>query len=337
MSNPDTVILKALLQADGEFVSGSDLATQLGMSRVGVWSRLEKLREEGFHFEGVRHKGYRLMAEPQALHAQLLEVYLEHIDQQVAIHFHDSIDSTNSEAERLLAAGTPTPFVVVAGEQTHGRGRLGRVWHSPRIGNLYASFVFRPGLPYPRMQNITLWLGAQVCDYINRTTGLPVGLKWPNDLILDNRKVAGMLTEARIDADHTRDLVYGLGLNICGRIETWPEEVAKMATCLSAHTSEPLKPNLFAAGLITAVLQAYDSFINTDVTPLLLKLWQRYDVLTGKQISTSRNGKPINGTAEGIDASGALLLRTESGEIQRLHSGEVSIGSANLSSETSSG
>lgn len=326
MQDADHIILRSFLQAGDTFVSGSRLAERLGISRVGIWARLEKLKAEGFAFEAVRNRGYRMIQEPPILHGKLLEAALTECYGAVNMRFLDAVDSTNSEAERLLALGESAPLVVVAAQQTKGRGRMGRQWHSPRSGNLYASFAWRPGLPYPRMQNITVWLGICVCQYLRERCCIPAWLKWPNDILIEGRKVAGMLTEARIDTDQTRELVYGLGMNIMGDTTTWPEEVAKVATTLASYSPNPIALNSVAAGILATVLNAYTVFRHSDVTGEMLKQWQECDALFGQTIQTELNGQTVTGQAAGLHPSGGLRLKLASGETRILHSGEVHIG-----------
>ena len=214
MNSPEFIILCELLDHDPDFVSGTALARKLGMSRVGVWMHMEKLRAQGFEFEALRNHGYRIRRPPAELNPLLVQAYLKPRRQPLDLLWLPEIDSTNAEAERQLAAARPTPFVVLARRQSLGRGRFGRVWHSAGHGNLYASFVFRPRLEPGRMSTFTLWMGANLCDLVANFCSLQPGLKWPNDLYFGGRKFGGMLTEARIDADQIRDLVFGLGLNV---------------------------------------------------------------------------------------------------------------------------
>ncbi|MDP0500307.1 MAG: biotin--[acetyl-CoA-carboxylase] ligase [Verrucomicrobiota bacterium JB022] len=328
MSQTDVIILKSLLTAKGDFVSGNDLAQQLGISRVGVWARLEKLRESGFAVEAIRHRGYRLLEEPRRLNEPLLQAYLELAEARIPVFFHETLDSTNSEAERRLANGQAAPFVVVSGSQTRGRGRLGRRWYSPEEGNLYASFAFRPETSHARMQAITIWLGLCVCHYLHEAHEMPVRIKWPNDLILEGKKVAGMLTEARIDADRTRDLVFGLGLNVSGDLVDWPSDVAEVATTLSAHAGKQLSINQLAAGLVKCCAEAYDAFLQGTHLPAMLELWQQYDAFEGQIIRAEYRGKMIEGRAEGIDETGALKVRLDSETLISVNSGEITIGTS---------
>ena len=166
MNSPEFIILCELLDHDPAFVSGTALARKLGMSRVGVWMHMEKLRAQGFEFEALRNHGYRIRHPPAGLNPLLLQAYLKPRRQPVDLLWLPEIDSTNAEAERQLAVARPTPFVVLAGRQSQGRGRFGRVWHSEGHGNLYASFVFRPRLEPGRMTTFTLWMGANLCDLV---------------------------------------------------------------------------------------------------------------------------------------------------------------------------
>lgn len=324
----DTYILKALLENKSEFVSGNVLAKELGVSRVAVWARLEKMREHGFEFKAVRHRGYRMVNEPEGLNASLIRAHLALLDPKAKILFFPQLDSTNSEAERQLAAGRQTPFVVLAGEQTQGRGRMGRRWHSPdKEGNCYMSLIFRPDLSPQRMQTFTLWMGLNLCELLNEFCKTAVKLKWPNDLILSDKKVGGMLTEARVDADRTRDLVFGLGLNVNGRCRDWPRTLGRNATSLSEARGKRIPANELTAHIIKIGLQSSQLFFERDCELKMLALWKRYDCLSGRKVEVKSENDSVSGYVVGIDNSGSLQLRTGSGKIIALKAGEVSLGS----------
>ena len=325
-ASADLVILRELLEHETGFVSGAKLATKLGVSRVAIWQQMEKLRDQGFTFEAVRSRGYRLAARPAKLNAALIIAYLAARAKSLRVVCLEEVDSTNDEAARLLADGHPAPFVVLARRQTRGRGRLGRAWHSADNGNLYASFAFRPRLAPGLMQTFTLWMGVNVCELVANFCGAQPGLKWPNDLLFAGRKAGGMLTEARIDADQIRDLVFGLGLNINSPASAWPGELARRAISLAEHVQAPQDLNRFTAALIGRVLLAYESFVDGDYAGKFADLWHRYDVLRGKPIILLEGTRRHAGTALGIDDEGALLLRDERGKTHRFRAGEVTLG-----------
>ncbi|MFA6959604.1 MAG: biotin--[acetyl-CoA-carboxylase] ligase [Opitutaceae bacterium] len=322
---PETVILAELIASEPEFVSGSALAKKLGISRVAIWQYMEKLREQGFTFEAVRARGYRLTARPTGLSAALVQAYRRDRAGDCPMQLLDEIDSTNDEAARQLAAGKEAPFAIIAQRQTKGRGRFGRAWHSESNGNLYASFAFRPRLEPARMQMFTLWMGANVCELIASFCRTAPGLKWPNDLLFDGRKAGGMLTEARMDADQIRDLVFGLGLNVNSPAGGWPDDLADRAVSLAEHTRQPIDLNKLTAALIGRVLQAYDRFIDGSYSKTFADLWNRYDVLRNRPVAVLTAAHRVAGIALGIDDEGSFVVRTENGRTERFRAGEVTL------------
>jgi BirA family biotin operon repressor/biotin-[acetyl-CoA-carboxylase] ligase len=328
MPSTDLVILRELLAREPGFVSGTALAAKLGVSRVAIWQHLEKLREQGFGFEAVKSRGYRLTGRPTELNALLIAAQLKARARDLPLMLLDQVDSTNDEAARQLAAGRPAPFVILARQQTKGRGRLGRSWHSEANGNFYASFAFRPQLSPQRMPTFTLWMGVNVCEVIANFTGLRPGLKWPNDILFDGRKAGGMLTEARIDSDQIRDLIFGLGLNVNAPAGTWTGELARRATSLAVQAGAPLDGNRFAAALIGRVFLAYNRFVEGEHLDTFADAWNRHDVLRGQPVAVLQGAKRIAGTARGIDDAGSLLIRDRQGRTHRFNAGEVTLEKA---------
>lgn len=325
MSSTELVILRELLAREPGFLSGTELAKKLNMTRVSVWLHMEKLRAQGFAFEAARSRGYRISQRPTELHLGLITAHLKGRRGNVPISLLDEVDSTNDEAARQLAAGRPAPFVILARQQSRGRGRLGRSWHSEANGNLYASFAFRPRIPPNRMAIFTLWMGVNICELIANFTQLAPGIKWPNDILFDGRKAGGMLTEARVDADQIRDLIFGLGLNVNANTDAWPAELARRVVSLAQQVNAPLDINRFTAALIGRVLLAYEQFAECEHLASFADLWQRYDVLRGNRITLLQGDRRIAGTAMGIDDEGLLLIRPANGRLQRFNAGEVTI------------
>lgn len=319
------IILRTLLAAGDEFVSGNDLADALGMSRVSVWGRMEKMREYGFEFEAVTRKGYRLSKKPDSLNEWMTQAYIDPGLDLPSLVFLNSIDSTNSHATRLLANDFDAPFILLANEQTAGRGRLGRKWFSPPGANLYLSFAARPNVPPNRMQLFTLWMGVFIANELREWLDLPISIKWPNDLYFENKKLGGMLTEARIDADAIRELIFGMGLNINLSSNQLPDELKETATSLSALAGRPLDVNKTAAKLVQAISTAYTQFLQGGVRKQFENLWPNFDVLKGRTITAMVKNKQVEGIASGLDDMGSLILKTKTGKILTLNSGEVHI------------
>jgi BirA family biotin operon repressor/biotin-[acetyl-CoA-carboxylase] ligase len=325
MPTVEHVILRELLARDPDWVSGSALAAKLGVSRVAVWQHMEKLRAAGFGFEAQRSRGYRIATRPATLYAPLIETLLKVRPRNFSLLVLDEVDSTNDEAARQLSAGRPVPFAVLARRQTRGRGRFGRTRHSESDSNLYSSFAFRPRVEPERMQTFTLWMGLNVCELLANFASVTPGIKWPNDILFNGRKAGGMLTEARIDADQIRDLIFGLGLNVNSPAGGWPGDLSRRAVALADVTGAPLDLNRLAAALIGRVLLAYQIFADGDHLKTFADLWHRYDLLRGRPVALLEGGRRHYGIVNGLDDEGALLLRDEQGKVHRFRAGEVTL------------
>ena len=318
-------ILRALLNAEDGFVSGNALAEQLGVSRVSVWGRMEQLRSQGFEFEAIRRKGYRISKKPDSLNALLTRTYLNNSADCPELVFLSTIDSTNDHASRLLSNDYEAPFIVISNEQTLGRGRMGRTWHSPPSSNLYMSFGSRPYVRPDRMQLFTLWMGVYVARHLRDQLNLELGVKWPNDLFVGGKKLGGMLTEARVDADSLRELVFGIGLNVNQTQKDWPKDLVQTATSLRELTGEDQDLNRIAALLIEAIYTGYQAFLAGNIRATFEDMWPEFDILKGQLIEAeTRNGK-LQGVAQGLDDRGSLILKTAQGKLFTLNSGEVHI------------
>jgi len=324
MTDPEVLIVRRLLQAGDGFVSGNNLGTELALSRVSVWSHMERLRKQGFGFEAVRSRGYRLESVPDSLNPILVKAHCS-LRSMPRIEFRAEIDSTNSEAERLLANGAPTPLVVLSRSQNHGRGRLGRTWASPDTGNLYASFAFRPKIPPARMQTFTLWMGVNVCETLRNFGRFSPAVKWPNDILHEGRKLGGMLTEARIDADQIRDVVFGLGLNVNILPNQWPEDLVGSATSMAEILGTTIDVNRMAAALLGRIQNAYDRFVANDHGGAFVEMWERYDLLRDNPITIMQGKERFSGFARGIDSQGALRLELKDGSILPFLAGDATL------------
>ena len=321
----ETLILRELIAAEPGWVSGGAIATKIGVSRVSVWHQMEKLRAQGFEFEAQPSRGYRLSGRPKMLHAGLVEAQLKIRRKGFSFTVLDEVDSTNDECARQLAAGRIAHFAIFAQKQTKGRGRFGRAWHSAANGNLYSSFAFRPRIAPERMQTFTLWMGVTICELVSKFVPVVPGVKWPNDIVFEGRKAGGMLTEARVDADEIRDLVFGLGLNVNSPAAAWPSELARHAVSLSELSGAPVDLNRLTAALIGRVLLAYERFIDADHVDLFAELWNKYDVLKGRDVTLAEGTRKRRGRVLGIDDVGSLLIRDDHGHTRGFRAGEVTV------------
>ena len=240
------------------------------------------------------------------------------------IHHFDSIDSTNRHAMELARRGAPEGEVVVAEAQTAGRGRLGRSFFSPKGLSFYGSIILRPEIAPPRAPQITLVAGLAVADTVEKHAGTRPGLKWPNDVRLGPRKVAGILTEMESEADRVLYVVCGPGINLNVASAEFPRELRDIATSILAATGRSVDRAAFAADLFGSFERFYDEFLSGGLVRLRER-WDAYSVLNGEWVSIQGAGETLEGRVLGIDEEGALRLEGRQGRIARALAGDVTL------------
>jgi BirA family biotin operon repressor/biotin-[acetyl-CoA-carboxylase] ligase len=317
-------VLQVLRGAD-DAISGEYLAAQLGLSRAAVWKRVHRLKARGYVIEGSPRRGYRLLAVPDKL---LPEEVLQGLKTRLftgPVHHFETLDSTNDLAKELAARGAPEGTVVVAETQTRGRGRLDREWNSPPGVGLYVSLVLRPMLPPMELPQITLTTAVAVVRAVRRVAGLAPGIKWPNDLLINGKKLGGILTEMETEIDRIRHVVVGLGLNVNN--PGFPPELTATATSLALEAGRTFsRVNLLQAWL-EEFEALYGRFLNQGF-PEILEEWKGAAVTLGKMVTVRQGPREISGQALDVAPDGALLLRTATGEMVRVTSGEITPGSS---------
>ncbi|MGJ3244228.1 MAG: biotin--[acetyl-CoA-carboxylase] ligase [Opitutales bacterium] len=331
-------LLARLLAAGEQPVSGPELAEALAVSRVAIKQTIDKLAGEGVPVGAVGRRGYRLTGEPEDWHPLLLGAWLDHRTRNATqpppgLFFAEQVDSTNTAAERLLAAGTPTPFAVVGGEQLAGRGRLGRRWQSRPGGNLYLTLAFRPPVNPRRIGLLTPWLGIAVCRFLARELELEPNLKWPNDILLGGRKTAGLLAEARIDSDLTREVIVGCGLNFRAPPGGWGDDLSAKATDLmAANGGKPVPAHRVTTGLILALIETMWLWETGTSDHQLPILWPVYDCLKGRRvhIETLGRNEAFMAVVEDLAADGGLRVRREDGRVATVLAGDVTLAPGTL-------
>jgi len=324
--NPSSLLLRLLLSAAPYYVSGSVLAERLRMSRVGVWARITKLRKTGLLIEASQNRGYRLAGEPDEYSLPLMEAWLHQVNTKCKIFVFDKIDSTNSETERLLANGEKGPFAVISNRQLKGRGRLGRKWYSPKSGNIHISVGFRPNIDLIKLRTFTLWQGIGIAELLRSySANTSISLKWPNDLVINEKKIAGMLTEASINSEEVRTLIFGIGLNLNSSSKQFPKDLSDYSTSLKDLTGQKQRIHELTAHLIKTITKEYEKCIEGYNEEDFIRKWNKLDALVLKNVEISYGNKSIKGKAIGIDEEGNLKIKSRNGRIQTAKSGEVTI------------
>jgi BirA family biotin operon repressor/biotin-[acetyl-CoA-carboxylase] ligase len=301
-------------------LSGEALAGMLGLSRAAVWKRINRLKALGYSIEGSPRRGYRLLGLPDKLLPGEIMQGLNTRYLKGPIHHFESLPSTNDLAKELGSKNAPEGSIVVAESQTRGRGRLGREWDSPAGTGLYVSLLLRPPLPPTEMPQITLTTAVAVVRALKRVAGVGPGIKWPNDLLVDGKKLGGILTEMETESDCIRHLVVGLGLNVNNR--EFPPPLDLTATSLALTTGS----TFCRRGILRAWLEEfealYDLFLNRDFE-VILNEWREYNVTLGQTVTIRQGPREISGLALKVAGDGALLVRQETGEVVRVTSGEI--------------
>lgn len=304
-------------------VSGARLSQVLGMSRAAVWKHVEQLRAQGYRIEARRARGYRLGATPdRLLPAEIQRLLASTRFGRRIVHFA-ATDSTNVQAVHAARAGAPEGTLVVAERQTCGRGRLGRRWVSPAHVNLYASFVLRPTVPPADAPQICLAAAVAVARVLEPLAPGRVAIKWPNDCLLDGRKVAGILTEMDAELDRVHWVVLGIGVNLNAPVQAFPSALRNIATSVKCATGVKVDRVAFAAALCLALEGVYDRLLREGFGALMAD-WNAYSCLHGRSVTVDCGGRRTHGRVRGLDASGRLVLDGPQGE-ERIVAGDVSV------------
>lgn len=316
-----TELLTALREADG-YLSGQELCKKFGVSRTAVWKAVNQLKEAGYEIEAVQNRGYKLLSVPDCISENELKSIQKTKWAGREIFYFSSLDSTNVKAKQLAEDGYPTGTLVVAETQEDGRGRRGRGWESAAGSGIYMTLVLKPEINPNHASMLTLVTALAVSKAIIQNTGRPAGIKWPNDIVMNGKKVCGILTEMSAQFDYVNHIVVGIGINV--HQETLPEELRERATSLYLETKEHYN----RAALIEEILEQFEYyyavFLETeDLSGLvkeynsnLLNLYQNVKVMDPKE--------PFEGKAMGITSFGELIVDTwESRKL--VSAGEVSV------------
>ena len=238
------------------------------------------------------------------------------------LHYFLEIGSTNSHARELAEAGAAEGTVVVAESQSQGRGRLGRRWESPAFKNLYLSILLRPKLSPAHAAQITLMAAVALADVVDSYIPGQATIKWPNDILIDNKKLAGILTEASCDAEQIHYVILGIGINLNYGSDAMPEEIRRRATSLQEITGKPVHRESFLQGLLHGIERCYGELEQAGFTALARR-WQSYFAWCGRRVRVELLDQCTIGTAKGIDRDGALVLVDDHGVEQRILAGDV--------------
>ena len=321
-------VLALLRKQMGEPISGEELSQRLGISRTAVWKAINTLRQEGYSIEARAGQGYRLTGVPDALTEPEIRSFLHPVERVGRMLFcYDQVDSTNTRVKQLALEGAQDGTVVVANCQTAGRGRMNRVFQSPRDQGIYLTALLRPQLPPDRLMMVTAMAGVAVCEAVEQICGVRPGLKWPNDPVLNGKKLCGILTELSLEGESGRlqYLAVGIGVNVGQRAEDFAPEVRPVATSLLQELGHPVSRPALAAAEIEALDRLYAALLSGDTEPYLAAC-RRDCVNLGRQVQLLLpDGTRQPAVAEDLDEDFGLVVRMADGSRRTVHSGEVSV------------
>jgi BirA family biotin operon repressor/biotin-[acetyl-CoA-carboxylase] ligase len=315
-------ILKMLRETDS-YVSGQELCNKFGVSRTAVWKAINQLKENGYEIEAVQNKGYHLLSAPDVMDVTELESIHSTEWAGCELYYYDSIDSTNTKAKELAEDGHPSGTLVVADQQTAGKGRRGRSWESPMGTGIFMTLMLKPEINPNNASMLTLVAAMATTRAIRRVTGVPAMIKWPNDIVMNGKKVCGILTEMSAQFNYINHIVIGIGINVHN--EEFPEEIKETASSLFLESGQ----HIHRASLIEAFLEefedVYAEYLKTEDMEGLQKEYDTMLVNRGRQVRVLDPKEPFEGVALGITSTGELRVRKEDGTIAEVHSGEVSV------------
>ena len=303
-------ILRLLRSADG-YISGQELCNRFGVSRTAVWKAINQLKEAGYEIEAQQNKGYRLMAAPDLM-----------TEAEIKSLMH-TIDSTNIKAQELAEKGYPSGTLVVADKQESGKGRRGRSWVSPSGTGIFMTLMIKPDINPNNASMLTLVAALAVAKAITSVTGEEALIKWPNDIVVNGKKVCGILTEMNAQFDYINHIVVGIGINVHN--ESFPEEISQMASSLMIEAGGK---RFHRAQIIAETMayfeQYYDTFLKTQDLSALVREYDELLVNRNKSVRVLDPKEPFDGKAMGITPKGELIVDTwESRKL--VSSGEVSV------------
>lgn len=317
-----TEILKMLRETEG-YVSGQELCNKFGVSRTAIWKVINQLKEQGYVIDSVQNKGYHITEAPDVMTEEELQSCRKTKWAGQEIAYFDEIDSTNIKAKELAEQGYPNGTLVVADQQVSGRGRRGRSWESPPGTGIFMTLMLKPEINPNNASMLTLVAALAVAKAIKDVTGLDAQIKWPNDIVINGKKICGILTEMSAQFDYINHIVIGIGINVHN--EVFSDEIAHMASSLLLESQGK---KFRRAEIIEKVLEYfeeyYEIYLETEDLTALTGEYNKILVNMNKQVRVLDPKDEFEGKAMGITTKGELIVDTwESRKL--VSSGEVSV------------
>jgi len=318
----DEQVLRFLKKYPSGFVSGEEISRHLKVTRTAVWKKVQRLRAVGYEIEASRRLGYRLVQSPDLLTPEEVLPDLKTRSLGKRVHYFTALPSTNTEAYQLALQGAREGEIVIAESQKKGRGRVGRPWFSPAFVNLYLSVILRPPISPHQASLITFVAAVATAEAVERFSGVKPTIKWPNDILVKGRKMAGLLNEIHSEVDRVHFIILGIGINLNMDEGMFPKELRSLATSLKREMGRTISRKAFLHILLEELEQWYETFLKKGPASIL-KGWRDHAQIAGKQVKISAFGEVLVGRAVDVDSEGALLVRLRNGQQKRIVAGDV--------------
>lgn len=318
---PENII--DLLKKNNDYYSGAKISAELGITRAAVWKKIIALRKKGFVIEAAPSKGYRLVKFPDLSEEYIKSGVKGNLWKDIFVY--DRVSSTNELAMSLatkndLWANT----VIIADSQEKGKGRLGRTWISQPGGNIYMSLAFKPRLDTKDATMLTLLTAVACAHAIRKISGLPVSIKWPNDLILSGKKLGGILTEIRADIDKVSLAVVGIGINVNMEEKDFTDEIRSIATSIKEESGKYCSRNELVLEILRQFERFYDILIKQGKHSLLDE-WKTLSSTINKNVKVVIGDETVIGFVEDVDDNGMLILKLRSGLLRQISAGDITL------------
>jgi BirA family biotin operon repressor/biotin-[acetyl-CoA-carboxylase] ligase len=315
-------ILHIFLEQPGEFVSGEELSRVLNCSRTAIWKHIQNLRQQGYDFEAVPRKGYRLTKKPEILNVAGLLSRLTTTVMGRSIHYKKEVNSTQTLAHQMVAEGAEEGTVVIAEQQTEGRGTKGRPWYSPPGKGIWFSIVLKPHMPMQFISQLTLLVSVALCRAIKKTIPVNIGIKWPNDLLIEGKKVSGILLESSTEDERLRYVIAGIGISANLLTEDYPPGIRDRVTSLRMASGLKVNREELLCVFLEEFEHLYKLHHEEGFAPIR-SLWEALSVSLDRPIEVESSQGRIAGIASGLDEMGALIVTSNTGQTVKIYSGDV--------------
>ncbi len=313
----------SLLRERGSYVSGQELCEHFGVSRTAVWKAINQLKKEGYCIQAVQNRGYLLVSEDEVFGQNELESRMDTKWAGHPVNFYDTVNSTNLRAKLDADNGAPEGALVVADMQTAGRGRRGRTWSSPAGLNVYFTLILKPQYVPDKASMVTLVMALAVAEGIRETCGVEAGIKWPNDIVANGKKVCGILTEMSVERDFIHHVVIGVGINV--GLQEFAPELAATATSLQAECGRNVPKAALVANIMKAFEKHYEVFRGKADLSGLIGSYNEMLVNRDREVRVLDPKGEYSGIARGINEVGELLVELPDGRVEKVYAGEVSV------------